>query len=149
MCHGGGPRVPNYPPTLPPEDTPRRAPQQPPPPLRLPTAPLPMAGCTQNQGSRVLRSARCRKLQKRPNLECPGGESEQVNSASLFSQKKHLLHAFALSLGAPSSLPWSRTKYKIGMGPAEFKGKIENDRWIHGPDAKKNGVVLEELGVGR
>ena len=30
---------------------------------------------------------------------------------------------------------------KIGMEPAEFKDKIENDWWIHGPDAKKKSVV--------
>ena len=30
---------------------------------------------------------------------------------------------------------------KIGMDPSEFKDKIENDWWIHGPDAKKKSVV--------
>ena len=30
---------------------------------------------------------------------------------------------------------------KIGMDPIEFKDKIENDWWIHGPDAKKKSVV--------
>ena len=30
---------------------------------------------------------------------------------------------------------------KIGMPEDQFKRKIENDWWIHGPDAKKNSVV--------
>ena len=30
---------------------------------------------------------------------------------------------------------------KIGMAPETFKEKIENDWWIHGPDAKKKSVV--------
>jgi ATP-dependent Clp protease protease subunit len=30
---------------------------------------------------------------------------------------------------------------KIGMPEEQFKRKIENDWWIHGPDAKKNSVV--------
>ena len=30
---------------------------------------------------------------------------------------------------------------KIGMGEKEFKDKVMSDWWIHGPDAKKNGVV--------
>lgn len=30
---------------------------------------------------------------------------------------------------------------KIGMTEETFKKKIENDWWIHGPDAKKNSVV--------
>ena len=30
---------------------------------------------------------------------------------------------------------------KIGMSEESFKDKIENDWWIHGPDAKKNSVV--------
>lgn len=30
---------------------------------------------------------------------------------------------------------------KIGMSELEFKNKVMSDWWIHGPDAKKNGVV--------
>lgn len=30
---------------------------------------------------------------------------------------------------------------KIGMPEEVFKNKIENDWWIHGPDAKENSVV--------
>ncbi len=36
---------------------------------------------------------------------------------------------------------------KIGMNERDFKNKVMSDWWIHGPDAKKNGVVDEIVTV--